>query len=74
MSGRLPGLMVVSVPGLMVMVVPVPGGPPGPGPGSAAASLAPALAQSVTLGLVVMVTRVTPLGAREQRSPSQGAC
>lgn len=70
MSGRAPGLTVA--PGLMgLMVISVPGCPPGPRPGSAAARLAPALAQSVTLRLV-MVTRVT-LGARQQRSPGQGA-
>ena len=75
-----PGLMVRMV--LMIrmglimglMVISVPGCPPGPRPGSAAARLAPALAQSVTLRLV-MVTRVTrvTLGARQQRSPGQGA-
>ena len=57
-------------PGILVMI-PVPGGPPCPRYGSAPTSPAPTLGQSVTLGLVMM-TRVTPARLSEQRSLVEG--
>ena len=63
------------VPGILVMV-PVPGGPPCPRPGSSPTSPAPTLGQSVTLGLVMMttVTRLNPARLSEQRSLGEGIC